>query len=53
MNIMTLACLAALGIAGGLTAIMYYKSRGRRERKKVRKVVAEEAPREILAEQLD
>ena len=53
MNRMAMACLAAVGIAGGLAAIMYYKGRGTGERKRVRKVLAEEAPREVLAEQLD
>jgi hypothetical protein len=52
---MALACLASLGIfAGGLaawSAIMWYKGRGPRERKRVKKVVVEEGSKETLEEQ--
>jgi len=56
VNTMTLACLAGLGIfAGGLaawSAIIYYKGRGPRERKRARKVLVEEKPKEAVEEQL-
>ncbi len=54
---MAFACLASLGIfAGGLatwSAIMWYKGRGPRERRRVRKIaVEEEEHKEALTEQL-
>ncbi len=56
MSRMALACLASLGIfAGGLaawSAIVWYKGRGPRERKRAKKVVVEGEPKEALAEQL-
>lgn len=52
---MTFACLASLAIfASGLAAwstVMWYKGRGPRDRKRVKKL-AEEKPKEALAEQL-
>jgi hypothetical protein len=53
---MALACLASLGIfSGGLaawSAIMWYKGKGPRERKRVKKVAVEEEHKETFAEQL-
>lgn len=54
MNRLALGCLVGLGIAGGLaawSAVRLYKSKGPRDRKRV-KTVAEEEPKEALVEQL-
>ena len=52
---MAFACLAGLGVlAGGLaawSAVTWYKGRGPRNRKRVKRVVQEEA-KEALVEQL-
>jgi hypothetical protein len=55
MNKMTIACLAGLAFAGGLTAwttINWYKGRGSRDKKRARKVAEEQEYNEALAEQL-
>jgi len=55
MNRITIACLAGLAYAGGLatwSTIRWYKSRGPRDKKRVRKVAEEQEYNEALAEQL-
>ena len=55
MNRMTIACLAGLAFAGGLTAwttINRYKGRGSRDKKRIRKVAEEQEYDEDIAEQL-
>jgi len=56
MNRITLACLAgATAFAGGLatwSTIKRYKNRGSRDKKRVRKVAAEQEYNEAIAKQL-
>jgi len=55
MNRMTIACLAGLAFAGELAAwstIMWYKNKGPKEKKRIKRAVAEEEPNEALVEQL-
>jgi hypothetical protein len=52
---MTIACLAGIAFAGGLTAwyaVSWYKSRGPRERKRVRRGAEEPEYNEAIAKQL-
>jgi len=52
---MMFACLAGLAFAGGLTAwstINWFKGRGSRDKKRVRKVAEDQEYNEALAEQL-
>jgi hypothetical protein len=55
MNKTTIACLAGLAFAGGLTAwsiINWYKGRGSQDKKRLKKVAKEQEYNKAIAEQL-